>query len=179
MSPPPSPNHPPSRWVIPAPKKNLVVGVGDMLVSNDTQALLVTYSLGSCVAVAIYDPFAKVGGLLHAMLPDSSINREHAISRPYMFVDTGLPAMFHAVYALGGMKPRLTIKLAGGAELLDERKIFNVGRLNVAKVLTLLERNQALLQAQDTGGHESRTVRLDLSNGVFSVDISGEKSRAI
>src|SRR5882757_9788643 len=102
LTPPPA-----NRWVAAQPKKNLIVGLGDMLVSNDVSAQLVTHSLGSCVGIVIYDPIAKVGGLLHAMLPDSTINLARAEMRPYMFVDTGLPAMFHAAYALGGAKSRM------------------------------------------------------------------------
>jgi len=166
----------PPRWVIPAPRKNLIVGVGDMLVSNDVQANLVTYSLGSCVGVAIYDAVAKVGGLLHAMLPDSTINIERAASRPYMFVDSGLPALFHAVYALGALKPRLKVKFAGGAEFLDEKKIFNIGQRNVEATLALLLRNSVKLIARDTGGHESRTIRLDLATGSLTVDMPGKKT---
>ncbi|MCE9609348.1 MAG: chemotaxis protein CheD [Chthoniobacter sp.] len=164
----------PNRWVAPAPRKQLIVGMGDMLTSNDASANLVTYSLGSCVGVAIYDPIAKVGGLLHAMLPDSTINLDRASKRPFMFVDTGLPAMFHAVYALGGLKHRLIVKLVGGAEFLDEKKIFRIGQRNVEATKAMLERNGVALAASETGGHESRTVRLDLSNGNFSVDIPGK-----
>lgn len=161
----------PNRWVAPAPRKQLIVGMGDMLTSNDASANLVTYSLGSCVGVAIYDPIAKVGGLLHAMLPDSTINLDRAANRPFMFVDTGLPAMFHAVYALGGLKHRLIVKLVGGAEFLDEKKIFRIGQRNVEATKAMLQRNGVALAASETGGHESRTVRLDLSNGNFTLDI--------
>jgi chemotaxis protein CheD len=145
-----------------------------MLTSNDTTAMLVTYSLGSCVGVAAYDPVAKVGGLLHAMLPDSTINTERAASRPYMFVDTGLPAMFHALYGLGALKPRLIIKLAGGAELLDEKRVFNIGNRNVDIVLNMLARNGVKLVAQETGGRESRTLRIDLANGKMTLDMPGK-----
>jgi len=148
--------------------------MGDMLVSNDASAQLVTYSLGSCVGVSIYDPVAKVGGLLHAMLPSSSINLDRAAARPFMFVDTGLPAMFHAVYALGGLKHRLIVKLVGGAEFLDEKKVFNIGQRNVEATRAMLERNSVSLQASETGGRESRTVKLDLANGNFTLDIPGK-----
>jgi chemotaxis protein CheD len=144
-----------------------------MLTSNDAAAVLVTYSLGSCVGVTAYDPVAKVGGLLHAMLPDSSINAERAAARPYMFVDTGLPALFHALYALGGLKSRLVIRLAGGAELLDEKRVFNIGNRNVETVLNMLARNGVKLAARDTGGRESRTVRFSLSNGNVILDMPG------
>ena len=149
--------------------------MGDMLTSNDSTANLVTYSLGSCVGVAIYDPVAKVGGLLHAMLPDSTINLDRATTRPYMFVDTGMPAMFHAVYALGGLKHRLVIKLVGGAEFLDEKKIFRIGHRNVETTIAMLERNGVKLVASETGGRESRTVRLDLSSGTLTLDLPGKK----
>lgn len=170
---------PANRWVAAAPRKQLVVGMGDMLTSNDSQAVLVTYSLGSCVGVAAYDPVARVGGLLHAMLPDSIINLERATSRPYMFVDSGLPALFHAIYALGGVKSRLVVKLAGGAEFLDEKQIFRIGVRNVEATLAMLERNGVAIGARETGGRESRTVRLDLTNGNFTIDMPGKKPFAI
>lgn len=166
---------PPGRWVAAAPKKNLIVGMGDMLASNDVSAQLVTYSLGSCVGIAIYDPIAKVGGLLHAMLPDSTINADRAAARPFMFVVTGLPALFHAVTALGGAKARLVIKFCGGAEFLDAKKIFKIGSRNVAATLATLGRNDVRSAASETGGHESRTVKLDLSNGNLLLDIPGKK----
>jgi chemotaxis protein CheD len=68
----------------------LVVGVGDCLVSKDPQGLLVTYALGSCIAILIHDPVAGVGGLLHYMLPESSIDSLKAQQRPFMYADTGL-----------------------------------------------------------------------------------------
>src|SRR5262245_51470130 len=76
----------PMKWVIAAPKKTLVVGVADMVVSNDAGSEIVTYSLGSCLGITVYDPAKKVGGLLHLMLPDSSIDSEKAVKAPFMFV---------------------------------------------------------------------------------------------
>jgi chemotaxis protein CheD len=170
---------PPRQWVAAAPKKNLIVGMGDMLVSNDVSAQLVTYSLGSCVGIAIYDPITKVGGLLHAMLPDSTINPDRADARPYMFIDTGLPAMFHAVYALGGAKLRMQVKFCGGAEFLDAKKIFQIGKRNVEATISMLGRNGVRIIASETGGHESRTLKLDLANGAFTLDIPGKKPYSI
>ena len=146
-----------------------------MVASNDTQGTLITYSLGSCVGVTVYDPAKRVGGLLHAMLRDSTINPERAAARPFMFIDTGLPALFHAVYALGGLKHRLIVNLAGGAQFLDENRVFNIGQRNVAATLAMLRRNDILIPGGETGGRESRTVRLDLSNGDCSVEIPGHQ----
>ena len=56
----------------------LTVGVSNMKVSDDPEAVLVTYSLGSCIGIAIYDAVVRVGGLLHFMLPESSLDLNKA-----------------------------------------------------------------------------------------------------
>jgi len=169
----------PTTWVIPPPKKKLVVGVADMVASNDAGAEIVTYSLGSCLGVAIYDPQTKVGGLLHLMLPTSTIDSDKAASQPFMFVDTGVPRLFQAVYGLGGERRRLELKVAGGAQFLDDERVFNIGQRNIAALTELLQRNGFGPCAQDLGGRSSRTVRLDLSTGQFFIHTPGSASFAI
>jgi len=88
---------------------NLIVGVSDMKVTNNIKATLVTYSLGSCIGISIYDSVARVGGLLHYMLPESNLDLEKAKKNPYMFADTGIPALFKAAYKLGAKKQRLKV----------------------------------------------------------------------
>ncbi|MEI6713637.1 MAG: chemotaxis protein CheD [Verrucomicrobiota bacterium] len=170
---------PPGRWSDPHAKINVIVGMGDMAASDQLNACLTTYSLGSCVGVSVYDPVVKVGGLLHAMLPEGGMNAARAKERPYMFVDTGLPALFHTVYALGGVKSRLIVKLAGGAELLGDNKVFNIGARNVEMVERMLSRNGVKLVAKDTGGKDVRTVRLDLDTGEVTLLITGKGSIAL
>ena len=87
--------------------------------------------------------------------------------------------MFHAVYALGGSKIRMVIKFCGGAEFLDEKKIFNIGKRNVEATLAMLARNGVTVAASETGGHESRTVRLNLANGQFTLEIPGKKPQLL
>jgi chemotaxis protein CheD len=162
-----------ANWVIPAPRKTLVVGVAEMVVSNDPSAELVTYSLGSCLGIMIYDAKKKVGGLLHVMLPDSSIDSVKAVNAPYMFVDTGVPRLFHAACNLGALRQNIVIKVAGGAQLLDSQRIFNIGERNIRNLHALLARNGYAIQAQDVGGLASRTVRLDMASGKISVKPPG------
>ena len=64
--------------------------------------LIVTHALGSCLGLTVYDPVIRVGGLLHAMLPLSRINPQKALMKPFMFVDTGVPKLFQALYDVGG-----------------------------------------------------------------------------
>jgi chemotaxis protein CheD len=164
---------PTRQWVIAPPRKTFVVGVADMVVSNDSSAEIVTYSLGSCLGVTIYDPVKKIGGLLHLMLPDSTIDAAKAMSAPYMFVDTGVPRLFHAAYQLGADRSRLAVKVAGGAQLLDQEGIFNIGARNLTALVKLMAQNGLKAHATDTGGLSSRTLRLDLTNGNVSIKTPG------
>jgi chemotaxis protein CheD len=164
---------PTSPWIGAPQRKALVVNVADMVASNDSNAELVTYSLGSCLGITVYDPLAKVGGLLHVMLPDSSIDPPKAASSPFMFVDTGLPRLIAAVTSLGGSPPRFIIRVAGGSQFLDPGRIFNIGQRNQEALECLLARQGYTVQARDTGGVASRTLRFELATGRISIRIPG------
>jgi chemotaxis protein CheD len=140
-----------------------------MVVSAKVGASLVTYSLGSCIGVAIYDPVVKVGGLLHFMLPESSIDKDKAAKNPYMFADTGIPAFFKAAYALGLKKSRVKVAVAGGGMILDDSGRFNIGKRNYTTLRNLFWKNNVLIDAEDVGGSDSRTVYLDMATGTVKV----------
>ena len=161
------------KWVIPPPRKTLVVGVADMAVSNDPGAVLVTHSLGSCLGITVYDPVKKIGGLLHLMLPDGGIDPTKAEKSPFMFATTGVPRLFHALYNLGADRRRVVIKAAGGSQLMDAKGIFNIGQRNYQAVTELLAQNGFSSQAWDVGGNSSRTMRFDLENGQVSIKCPG------
>jgi len=91
---------------------DLIVGISDIKISKSTNDVIITYALGSCIGIAVYDPIAKVGGLLHYMLPDSSLDERKAKENPAMFADTGIPSLFKACYALGAEKKRMIVKVA-------------------------------------------------------------------
>jgi len=158
---------------------NIVVGVSDMKASNDPNGTLITYSLGSCIGVAIYDPVARAGGLLHFMLPDSSLDSEKASTRPFMFADTGIPRLFKAVYALGGKKQRMRVFVVGGSQVLDQKGFFNIGKRNEMAVRKIFHRNNVVIDYQDTGGNSNRTVRLAIANGETRLKVSGEGERRL
>src|SRR5882757_10055279 len=98
--------------------QRVVVGVGDLGASNNAMLTLSTYALGSCVAVVAYDPDSKASGLLHLMLPDSTISPNKAITQPAMFADTGLPLLFRALDGLKADRARLQLFVTGGASVL-------------------------------------------------------------
>ena len=107
-----------------------VVGIADSRVSADPGVTLVTYSLGSCIGLSIWDPQVRVGGLLHYMLPDSALSLEKAKANPDMFANTGIPNLFRSAFKLGAVKKRLIVKIAGGSQLLDDNGTFNIGKRN-------------------------------------------------
>jgi chemotaxis protein CheD len=152
-----------------------IVGVADMKVSNKTDDSIVTYSLGSCIGLVIYDPVVKVGGMLHYMLPESSIDKDKATARPYMFADSGIPRLFKTAYNLGAVKQRLKIYAAGGAEILDQKGFFNIGKRNYMALKKMFFKNKVIINKQDVGGNVNRTVRLEIQTGAIYVKTSGSK----
>ena len=144
---------------------NLVVDIADMAVTDDPRATLVTHSLGSCIGVTIWDPQCKVGGMIHYMLPESSLSPEKAKANPPMFADTGVPALFRAAYELGANKKRMVVKVAGGSSLLDDKGTFNIGKRNYVMLRKMFWKNSILIDGEDVGGQISRTLRLDVGTG--------------
>ncbi len=152
-----------------------VVAVGDMKIGQEVD-MVVTHALGSCLGLMVYDPIAKVGGLLHAMLPLSKINPDKAKTNPYMFVDTGVPTLFKALYEIGGQKSRMVIKAAGCGNPLGKNEMFKIGERNYTVLKKLLWKNNVLLEAEDVGGTISRTVYLDLATGQTVISSGGKKA---
>jgi chemotaxis protein CheD len=151
-----------------------VVAVGDMKIGQDSDTI-VTHALGSCLGLMVYDPVAKVGGLLHAMLPLSKINREKAEVNPSMFVDTGVPVLFKALYNIGGQKNRMIIKAAGCGNPLGKNEMFKIGERNYTVLKKLLWKNNILLETEDVGGAASRTVHFNVANGQTIISSQGQK----
>lgn len=156
-------------------RRNLIVRVADLQVSNDPTARLVTYSLGSCVGVTAYDPEAGVGGMLHAMLPDYEQDEAKARENPAMFVTSGVAALFRAAYALGALKGRMIVKVAGGAELLVPDQFFAIGRRNFEVLQETLRRNGVKIVSSAVGGSVSRTLRMDIATGRVTLQAGSDE----
>jgi len=143
----------------------IVVGVSDLKISGNIDDELITFALGSCLAVAVYDPEVKVGGLLHFMLPDSSLDSNKAKKNPAMFADTGIPLLFKSCYKLEAEKKRMIVKVAGGARILDDANYFRIGQKNITVLRKIFWKNNVLIDGEDTGKNYNRTVQLDILTG--------------
>lgn len=151
-----------------------IVGISDMQIGKDHDDQLITYSLGSCIAVALWDPEVKVGGLLHYMLPDSSIDKVKASSKPYMFADIAIPTMFKEIYKYGAVKGRMKVYVVGGAQVMDSSGIFNIGKRNYMVLRKMFWKNKVLVTKEDVGGSVNRTISLDVGTGQVRLKVSGK-----
>ncbi|MFQ5649179.1 MAG: chemotaxis protein CheD [bacterium] len=156
--------------------KNVYVGVGEYATSRTQGEIVRTLALGSCVAVILLDPQNRAVGLLHVALPDSSINQKRAVERPGMFADTGIVKILQDMKRHGyNGKSRLTVKLAGGASVMDPNNTFNIGKRNILAVRKCLWRYRLGAVAEDLGGHISRTVSIDVNTGKVTLASPGRE----
>lgn len=141
------------------------MGVSDLKVSDNHEDTLITYSLGSCLGLSLYDPVTRVGGLLHTMLPLSKISPEKCEENPFMFTDTGVQAFLQDLFARGARRNNLIAKVAGCAQIQDTKGYFKIGERNYAVLRKILWRNEIMIAAEDVGGSISRTVSLEIATG--------------
>lgn len=143
----------------------VTVGVAEMGFSTSPEGLLVTHALGSCVGIAIYDPQAMVGGILHFMLPLSTADSRRAAEKPLMYGDLAIPSFFKAAYDLGAEKSRMRVVMAGGAAVIQTNDTFDIGRRNVNLTRKLFWKNKVMIDAEDVGQDFPRTLYLEMSTG--------------
>jgi chemotaxis protein CheD len=154
----------------------IVVNVSDARVSASPEDVIVTYSLGSCIAVTLYDPAAKCGGMLHFQLPTSTLDQKRAGENPCMFADSGMNRLMEEVERVGGHKRRLQVKLAGGAEMINDKGLFSIGRRNHTAIRKILWQHGLFLAGEQVGGAEPRTVYLTIADGSAVVKSRGQTS---
>jgi chemotaxis protein CheD len=152
-----------------------VIGIAEMKVTNRPEDVLVTYSLGSCVGVSLYDPGTGVGGMIHCMLPLSKIDPAKAEANPSMFTDVGVPNLIQAVFDLGADRRRIVAKVAGAASLLDDKGLFKIGERNYTVLRKVLWKNNIMVAAEDVGGSASRTMHLYMESGRTTIKSGGNE----
>ena len=149
------------------------VGIGQMKISDQPSVILTAPNLGSCLGIAVYDPIKKIGGMIHCLLPFSKNNPEKAQKEPHHFVDTGFVDMLQELIRRGCEKKNLMISVAGGSNINDENRVFEIGAKNYTILKKVLWKNNLLLKGEDCGDSISRTVTLDISTGEVLVKSNG------
>ncbi len=143
----------------------LVAGIGEMVLSSSADSHLVAYGLGSCIALAVWDPRTRVGGLAHFMLPSGPANA----GSPVKFIDTGLDAFLKAMEVKGAVLNRCVYKAAGAAAMLTVGGGLAIGKRNAETMQTALSERGHPLTATALGGNAGRTVQLEVSDGRFLI----------
>lgn len=149
----------------------LVVGISDYKLARCPN-VFVTYALGSCVGICLYDNQTKVGGLSHIMLPESSMfSSTNEINR-MKFADTAIVDLVQNLVKLGADRRRLTAKIAGGAQMFEVQQgslVGTIGDRNITSVKNTLYSLKIPILAEDTGLNYGRTVYFDLDTGIMKV----------
>jgi chemotaxis protein CheD len=154
-------------------KARVIVDISDAKVSNDPSDVLVTYSLGSCIGVCLYDPAIHAGGMLHYQLPSSKMDMQRACERPFMFADTGMKLLLNELQSIGASLARMQVKLAGGANMATGPQGFDVGKRNYLAIRKILWSAGMIIHAEDVGGASARNLYMDVADGTVTVRSSG------
>ena len=158
--------------------KELKVGIGDMKFTRG-DSRIITYALGSCIGICLYDPKLKLAALVHIMLP---LNMEAGRKNPLKYADTGIRETLKAMQAKGAMKSRITAKCAGGAKMFEvagKGALGNIGQRNIESVHTILKMEGIHLVAEDVGGGVARTLTFDAATGMATVQSYGKPVKTI
>lgn len=145
------------------------VKIADYKISS-FPGILVSFGLGSCVGISLYDFETKIGGLAHILLPSTSSFKDGEHDGKY--ADRAVRAMFQTMIAEGCIKERIVAKVAGGAAMFQNINVNDqklVGERNVEAVTRQLELLGIEMAASDTGGSHGRTIELNLENGEMSI----------
>ncbi len=160
-------------------KNIVVVGISEMAISHDENDILVTYSLGSCVGVALYDPVTHVTGMMHCMLPTVGADAEKAKEKPCMFVDSGMTALLQEMFNRGAEKKNIICKVAGAGHPMDDKNLFRIGERNYAILRKILMKNNMLIKGELIGDKTAKTMFISVANGTTTVKINGQEEHVI
>ena len=143
------------------------IGVADLLVSNARSDVLVTFALGSCIGVTLYDPVVRAAGLLHFQLPEAP--QDDNLPNAALYGDTGFELLMQKMIQLGAEKRRLIATVAGGANMLTQARTFDIGRLNTEMVRDCLREARLRPACVDIGGTVPRTMYLRVADGAVKL----------
>ena len=144
-------------------ENKLIVGIADMKMAQNGEKLI-TYALGSCIGICLYDPQIKLAAMVHIMLP---LNMEAGRKNAFKYADTGIRETLNQMTARGALKGRITAKIAGGAKMFEVSggNLGNIGQRNSESVHQVLRRENIRLLWEDVGGKVARTMEFDSATG--------------
>lgn len=155
------------------------VKMGEIELTTKPGTILKTPGLGSGVGFAVYDKKARMAGMAHIVLPDSTVVSNPADEKnPGKYADISIPALLGKMLSLGSKKENLVIKIAGGAQMFNiegNSNAVNIGYRNVKSVYNAVEEMGLTVTRADTGGSIGRMIKLNALNGTFYLTVIGQK----
>ncbi len=155
----------------------LSVGLGECKVSRISEEVIIAFGLGSCLGIGMYDPVLRIGGLLHAVLPENKDGKEPLSAK---YVDSGIRYLLEQVTAAGAVRSRIIIRMAGGANMLTAPGLsntFDIGTRNIQSARNTFKILGLKVLKEEVGGEIGRTVRLYISDGRMTIRMMGGKER--
>ena len=155
------------------------VGLGAFEICWNPRSVLIAYGLGSCLGVGMYDPYTKIAGLLHAVLPLQPSGKNGHSPK---YVDSGIRRMVEAMKSHGSVPGRIIIRVAGGAKmfnLLGSNDHMNIGERNILALHKVTNEMNLRVTAHDIGGNHGRTVRLYVADGRMTVKSMGSNEQEL
>ncbi len=149
-----------------------------MAVSDCDQDVLVTHSLGSCLGLTLFDPLKGIGGMIHCQLPLIGKARKKIDLNPCKYVDSGVSALFYAMFAAGAKKQQLVAKIFGCAESLGATISSQIGHRNYTIVRKILWKNDIFIAGEEVGGDIPRTIHLHIDTGNIVIG-AGDEERIV
>ena len=153
-------------------ESKITIGIADMKMAQ-TNGMLITYALGSCIGICLYDQRIKLGALIHIMLP---LNMEAGRTNTMKYADTGIRETLRQMEAKGASRSRITAKIAGGAKMFEIKggSLSNIGQRNIESVHNTLKREGIKLLREEVGGTIARTLLFDVGTGLACVRCYGK-----
>lgn len=145
----------------------IVVGIAEGKIAVNG-AELISYALGSCVGICLFDRKSKIAGMAHIILPEKAA----AVSRgnAYKFADEGLRELLRDMAAAGAVRKDISAKIAGGAKMFETgSREWDIGLKNVTAVKAALTEEGIALLAEDTGKNYGRTILFSSENGSLTI----------
>ena len=152
------------------------VGIAQIAICHAPEQL-VCLGLGSCVAVILYDPGTKTGGIVHVLLPRAPAKCD----REEKYADTGTRKLVREMIGSGIKKERLVAKLVGGAQMFPSLNlaIANIGRENSMGVRSVLREYSIRVIAEDLEGNRGRSAYFDSSTGQVTIKTAFAPTKVI
>ena len=153
-------------------ESKITIGIADMKMAQSS-GMLITYALGSCIGICLYDQKIKLGALIHIMLP---LNMEPGRKNTMKYADTGIRETLKMMEAKGASRSRITAKIAGGAKMFEIKggSLSNIEQRNIESVHNTLKREGIKLLQEDVGGTVARTLLFDVGTGLCCVRCYGK-----